>query len=76
MLMTQYLQDLECPVPYEADAVHSLLDWLLHHAVSLEYQDAGALHNTVETSCNCSRAAGPELVDMSKPSLISVAHSL
>lgn len=37
----QYLQDLECPLPFETDAVPSLLDWLLHHAISLEYQDAG-----------------------------------
>ena len=37
----QYLQDLECPIPFGEDAVPGLLDWLLHHAVSLEYQDAG-----------------------------------
>ena len=41
MLRMQYMQDLECPVTHDTDVLPDMLDWLLHHAVSLEYQDAG-----------------------------------
>ena len=40
----QYLEDLECPLDYNANSAQSqaILDWLLHHAVDLMYEDHGA----------------------------------
>ncbi|KAK9841718.1 hypothetical protein WJX74_010795 [Apatococcus lobatus] len=56
---SQYLQDLECPIPFEADAAPSLLDWLLHHAVSLEYQDAAPKMSIPESSSTPEASSGP-----------------
>ncbi|KAK9868289.1 hypothetical protein WJX84_005579 [Apatococcus fuscideae] len=46
----QYMQDLECPVTHDTDVLPDMLDWLLHHAVSLEYQDAAPRMTLPETS--------------------------
>jgi hypothetical protein len=43
LLLWQYLKDLECPFRIEGNAEQSceVVDWLLHRAVSLLYEDHG-----------------------------------
>jgi hypothetical protein len=40
-LPVQYVEDVQCPMAFEASSKAAVLDWLLSYAISLEYQDQG-----------------------------------
>lgn len=37
----QYCEDLECPLPFEPGRYKDILQWMMAHAVGLEYADHG-----------------------------------
>ena len=41
--LLQYLEDLDCPLEFDAASAErpDIMDWLLHYAVDLVYEDNG-----------------------------------
>ena len=69
--LLQYLADLECPL--ERSACHEeALEWLLRHAVSLEYADSFCAGSEQRTAEMCAEAA--ELAQLE--ALFDVAHKM
>ena len=60
VLLLQYLEDLDCPLEFDAASAErpEVMDWLLHYAVDLIYEDHGAhpcVHPCSKGDCDCER---------------------
>ena len=84
MVLLQYLEDLECPIPYQADAVPSLLEWLLHHAAPIaevqemyvvpQYRSMGVGARLLHALVDFARSCNAENVELSSQKKRVDAH--